>query len=166
MVKNKKMKKILCLVLSCAMCLSTMMTTGYGDKEESSSGSNNTSVEVVESLELSETELFLTLGDKVTLEASYNLLNGQVPTWVSSAPSVVSVDENGTIEALKTGTATITVSYGTKQASCAVEVGLSGNLPSIAFENVAGDEITLIKQSTLPARNSACTLHNGSRLLK
>ena len=143
MAKKEKMKKVLSLLLSCAMCLSV----GTACKEDNQ-GNNNSSVAVEESLELNETELFLTLGDKVALSASYNLLEGETLTWVSSSPSVVSVDENGAIEALKTGKATITASYGTKQVSCVVEVGLSGNLPVVAFENVSSDEITLMKNSS------------------
>ena len=143
MVKKEKIKKMLSLLLSCAMCLSVGAACG-----DNNQGNNNSSVAAVESLELNETELFLTLGDKVTLSASYNLLEGETLIWASSSPSVASVDENGCIEALKTGKATITASYGTKQTSCVVEVGLSGNIPAISFENVSGNEITLLKNSS------------------
>lgn len=144
MRKKEKMKKMLSLALSCVMCLSVATAC----KDDDQGNNNNNSVAVVESLELNETELFLTLGDKVTLSASYNLLEGEKLTWVSSSPSVASVDENGCIDALKTGKATITASYGSKQVSCVVEVGLSGNLPAIAFENISSNEITLMKNSS------------------
>ena len=44
-------------------------------------------------------------------------------TWVSSNPAVVSVDANGVARALRTGTATLTVStFNGKSSSCAVTV--------------------------------------------
>lgn len=157
MAKKEKMRKILSLVLSCAMCLSA--TVACGADNEGNKG--DASVAVVESLELNEAELFLTLGDKVTLNATYNALKGKELTWSSSSPSVVSVGADGCVEALKIGTAKVTATYGSKQATCVVEVGLSGNVPTITFDNVADDEITLMKGSTFDF--GACVNFNGKK---
>ena len=58
----------------------------------------------------------MAVGETLTLEPAFHGVNGaQVPaeeqgvTWTSSDPDVVMVDVNGTIKALKEGTATITV---------------------------------------------------------
>lgn len=114
-------------------------------KEETS---NVTSpAQVVEKLELESESVLLTLGDRVELPVSYNPLDGEVLKWTSSAPSVVSVNEQGVVEGLKVGKATITANYGSKQASCQIEVSLSGNVPVLGFDSGIGNEITLMKNT-------------------
>ncbi len=137
------MKKFLSLILSCSMCLTVVASTGCWNKDPQDSST----APVVEKLEVANENLFLTLGDKAELSASYNVLEGETLSWSSSSPSVVSVDENGHIEALKVGSATITAQYGSKQDSCKVEVSLSGNVPTLVFDNNIGEEITLMKGS-------------------
>ncbi len=148
------MKKILSLLLSCTICFATVMATGCKDDPTTSD-----SVQTIERLELETENCLLTLGDRVQLFASYNEIDGETPTWSSSAPDVVSVDKNGWIEALKAGSSIITVKYGTKTASCTVEVGLSDNVPVLAFVNNIRDEITLMKSSTFDF--SVCVQFNG-----
>ena len=138
------MKKILSLALSLMMCASTVVASGC---QESGSQSTPPPAQVVEYLQLEKSNVLLTLGSKAELSASYNELAGETLTWSSSAPKVVSVDENGCIEALGLGKATVTASYGSKKATCAVEVSLSGNVPYLNFESGIGDEITLMKGS-------------------
>lgn len=138
------MKKILSLALSLMMCASTVVASGC---QESASQSTPPPAQVVEYLQLEKSNVLLTLGSKAELSASYNELAGETLTWSSSAPKVVSVDENGCIEALGLGKATVTASYGSKKATCAVEVSLSGNVPYLNFESGIGDEITLMKGS-------------------
>ena len=137
------MKKILSLLLSCTICFAMVIATGCKDDPTTSD-----SVQTVERLELETENHILTLGDTAQLSVSYNEIDGETPIWSSSSPDVVSVDENGWIEALKVGSSIVTVQYGTKKASCAVEVGLSDNVPVLAFVNNMRDEITLMKSST------------------
>ena len=136
------MKKILSLALSLVMCMSTVVAAGC---QESGSQSTPPPAQGVEYLQLEKSNILLTLGGKAELSAVYNAIAGETLTWSSSKPKVVSVDENGCIEALGLGVATITVSYGSKKATCAVEVSLSGNVPYLNFESSIGDEITLMK---------------------
>lgn len=137
------MKKIVSLLLSCTICFAMVMATGCKDAPITSD-----SAQTVERLELEAENYVLTLGDTAQLSVSYNEIDGKIPSWSSSSPDVVSVDENGWIEALKVGSAIVTVQYGTKKASCTVEVGLSDNVPMLAFVNNMRDEITLMKSST------------------
>jgi hypothetical protein len=102
----------------------------------------------VEKLELEKSSLLLTLGDKVELSVSYNPLENEVLTWTSSDSNVVSVDENGFVEGLRVGKATVTVNYGSKKASCVVEVVLSGNVPALAFDDDVSERLSLMKGET------------------
>ncbi len=139
------MKKFLSLVLSCAMGFSTVFAVGC-DKEDNSS---TPPVQIAEKLELSNQNLMLTLGEKAELSAAYNEIAGETLAWSSSALNVVSVDENGFVEALSVGVATITARYGSKQATCSVEVGLSGYVPVLAFASNIGDTVSIMKGATL-----------------
>ncbi|MBQ8429539.1 MAG: hypothetical protein IJX30_05545 [Clostridia bacterium] len=148
------MKKILSLLLSCTICFATVVATGCKDNPITSEPG-----QTIERLELETETCVLTLGDTAQLSVSYNEIDGETPIWSSSSPDVVSVEENGCIEALKVGSSIVTVKYGTKKASCAVEVGLSDNVPVLAFVNNMRDEITLMKSSTYDF--SACVQFNG-----
>lgn len=86
---------------------------------------------VLESVSLNQDSASMAVGETLTLEPAFHGVNGaQVPaeeqgvTWTSSDPDVVMVDVNGTIKALKEGTATITVTtdVGQKTAECEVTV--------------------------------------------
>lgn len=78
----------------------------------------------VETVSLNKTELFLNEGHtSEKLSASYtpsNAMNATVGKWESSNPKVVKVSQDGRVTALRSGTATITVTIGKKKASCKV----------------------------------------------
>ncbi len=133
------MKKILSLILSCTLCAATLSAVGCKQKTP------ELNVQTSASLEMGSENLLLTLGEKAELPVSYNPIDGTVLAWSSSAPNVVSVDGNGFVEAVGVGVATITAHYGNEQASCTIEVGLSGNVPLLMFESNIGEEITLLK---------------------
>ena len=141
-----KMRKFLSFILSCTMCFATALAVGCDDN-------SSKALPVIEKLEIDAENFTLTLGDEMELPISYNVLNGKTMKWKSSAPSVVSVDEKGYVKALKVGSATITVEYGSKKDSCKIEVGLSGNVPVIAFDSGIQEDITIVKgtQFTLGA---------------
>lgn len=140
------MKKILTFILAFTMSMTVLGASGCRDDETSSTPS--ASVQPVESLELEKTNYLLTLGDRVELAVFYNPLDGEVLTWTSSDNDVVSVDENGFVEGLRVGQATVTVSYGTKKASCEVEVSLSGNVPTLAFDDDVSENMSIMKGET------------------
>lgn len=149
------MKKILSLVLSCAICFTAMAAVSCQEEKPNVTPPAQT----VERLELETTNLLLVLGDKIELPVSYNPLDGEVLKWTSSAPNIVSVNEKGIVEGLKVGKATVTANYGSKQASCQVEVSLSGNVPVLDFDSGIGSEITLMKNTAFDF--GACVRFNG-----
>ena len=137
------MKKFLTFILAFTMSMTVLGASGCQE-----SGTPSPSVQVVEKLELGKSNLLLTLGDRVELSVSYNALEGEVLTWTSSDNKVVSVDENGFVEALRVGKATVTANYGSKKASCVVEVTLSGNVPKLVFDDDVSERMSLVKGET------------------
>ena len=78
----------------------------------------------VTGISMSEDCLFLTKGQSYTLKATVvpdNATNKTVQ-WTTSNASVATVDQNGTVNAISSGNATITASAGDKSATCAVSV--------------------------------------------
>ena len=140
------MKKILTFILAFTMSMTVLGASGCRDDETSSTPS--TSVQPVERLELEKSNYLLTLGDRVELSVSYNPLEGEVLTWTSSDSNVVSVDANGFVEGLRVGKATVTANYGSKKVSCEVEVALSGNVPTLAFDDDVSESMSLMKGET------------------
>ena len=140
------MKKFLTFILAFTMSMTVLGASGCRDNKTSSTPS--TSVQPVERLELEKSNYLLTLGDRVELSVSYNPLEGEVLTWTSSDSNVVSVDENGFVEGLSVGKATVTANYGSKKVSCEVEVSLSGNVPTLAFDDDVNESMSLMKGET------------------
>ncbi len=104
------------------------VTTDDGGKTASCTVTVVNPVAVVMGVSLNKTTAEMAVGEHMTLTASVapsNAMNKNV-TWKSSNTAVVTV-ENGTVKALKAGTATITVitADGGKTASC--EVTVTGN---------------------------------------
>ncbi len=64
-------------------------------------------------------------GAENTITLKANVSNGTVPLWTSSKPSVATVDQNGVVTAVATGTATITAAAqdgSGKKATCKITV--------------------------------------------
>ncbi len=79
------------------------------------------------SVELTPTSVKLVEGDQFTLTALVRDTNQQLTdalpiTWTSSDDTIATVDANGVVSAVKTGSATITASVGAQSASCDVSV--------------------------------------------
>lgn len=75
------------------------------------------------SLTLSAETVTLAAGRSTTLTAVFSPIGaGGKPTWSSDAPDVASVTAGGQVAAHRAGTAIITASYGSLQASCSVTV--------------------------------------------
>ena len=74
-------------------------------------------------LTLSAETVTLAAGRSTTLTAVFSPIGaGSKPTWNSNAPDIASVTADGHVTAHKAGTAVITASYGSLQASCSVTV--------------------------------------------
>ena len=104
---------------------------------------------------VTKTTLARNLGDTVSL-AAYTLdLSGEAPaeetaevTWKSSNGKVASVDENGTVTCLKSGSATITATSGKAKATVTVKV--TGLVKGITVTTKkAADSLTLASGKTL-----------------
>ena len=78
----------------------------------------------VESITLDKTTVTLEEGESVTLSATISPQDAtdKAIAWTSSANSIVTVDQNGRVTAIKEGTATVTAKAGEKQASCYITV--------------------------------------------
>ena len=78
----------------------------------------------VTGITISEKELFLVKGQSATLKATVLPDNATDKTvqWTSSDPSGATVDQNGTVNAVAGGKATVTASAGGFSATCAVTV--------------------------------------------
>ena len=93
-----------------------------------------------ESISLDRTELVLTIGatDKLTATILPEYVTDKTVTWTSSDESIVTVDEEGNIQALALGEAVITAACGEKSATCKVTVN------PILAESIALDRAELV----------------------
>ena len=73
---------------------------------------------------LNKNALVLDVGEYDTLRITTEL-NGRQVSWETSAPEVVSIDDNGRINALDNGSATLTATVDGVSASCLVTVNLT-----------------------------------------
>lgn len=102
----------------------------------------------VESITLNRTNITLGEGESVTLKATVIPKDATDDTvsWYSSDESIATVDQNGTVNAIKQGAATIVAKAGDKQATCALTV--IKKVESIALDQtrltlLAGETTTL-----------------------
>jgi uncharacterized protein YjdB len=103
---------------------SATVTAIAGDKSASCVVTVAKSVVPVTSVTLDQTSITLEKGGSVTLVATVSPSDAtdKTVTWSSSDASIVHVDQNGTVRALKGGSATIMAKAGEKSASCHVAV--------------------------------------------
>ena len=104
----------------------------------------------VESVILNRTDITLDEGESTTLRATISPKDAddQAVTWSSSDASIVSVDQDGTIHAIKQGSADILAKAGDKQATCSVAV-----VKSVTSVTLDKESLTLLvgETSTLTA---------------
>lgn len=95
----------------------------------------------VSGVTISKTNLYLESGQKQTLTASVSPSNAsnKTITWSSDNKKVATVDVNGQITAVASGTAKITAQVGGKQASCTVTV--TTPVQSISIESESTIEL-------------------------
>ena len=101
-----------------------VITAKAGEKEATCAVTVNAPYVPVEGITLDRTELTLSKGDKTTLTATVLPADATDPTvtWTSSANRYVTVDANGTLTAVRVGTAVITAKAGDYSATCTVTV--------------------------------------------
>lgn len=96
-------------------------------------------------------ELSLSVGQSVQMEYTMEMEPAEATrpqlVWESSDPSVLSVDQNGLVTALKTGKATLTLSGGEASASCAVTVTVPAESLAFAQESY---QVSMGKTLVLP----------------
>ncbi len=96
-------------------------------------------------IEINSDDLVMEKGTTENITATITPSDSDDPiTWSSSDDSIVSVDENGNLKALKVGSATITATSGTKSATINVDVIIS----ITSFELVSDAKITILKGNT------------------
>ena len=95
---------------------------------------------LAESIALDRTELVLTIGatDKLTATVLPEDVTDKIVTWTSSDDTIVTVDEDGNIQALALGEAIITAACGEQSATCKVTVN------PILAESIALDRTELV----------------------
>lgn len=79
----------------------------------------------LEAIGLGQTEVVLGIGETVAVSAAPQPENATAfaVAWTSADPDVATVDENGTITAVASGTTTVTAASGSVTAECQVTVG-------------------------------------------
>ena len=132
----KKIKKILLLAFSAIMLLACSLFVGCNEETESPSIGSSSAGEVTE-LTLSASEMNIVVGDVVRLSAWATLEDGLELKYSTSDESIVSVNNDGYIEAKLAGEATVTVTYGEQTKSCLVRVSFGGMLPLLEWEQIS-----------------------------
>ena len=101
-----------------------VITATAGGKSATCAISVKKSVIAVTSVTLNKTSLNMTKGQSETLTATVTPDNATDKTvsWSSSDATIASVDQNGRVTALKSGSATIMAKAGEKSATCSVTI--------------------------------------------
>ncbi len=140
------MKKHISLILAiiATLCLS-MFFVACGDNQGNNPPDEPSSTITVS---LNKSNVSMILGSTDNLTAIYTTTDGYALTWSSSDSSVVSVN-NGKLEAMKQGSATITASYSngtdTYSDTANVTVGLGSNAPILCIENFTDSTWNVLK---------------------
>lgn len=140
------MKKVLLWLLSIVMLVSVAFGAVACTPKEDGDGDGGGIIDIgtkedEASVKLDSSSLSLVIGDVQKLTAT--TAGEGTLSFESSNSSVASVDSEGVVTALKTGSATVTASFGGKTATCSISVGLGSSLPAIAFNGEDKTEYTL-----------------------
>ncbi|SEF41907.1 Ig-like domain (group 2) [Xylanibacter ruminicola] len=151
-------KKLSCMALLLAM---TMMQTSCDELL----GEADNPAPPVSDVTLDETTLEMVYGNgkEVTLEATVSPADAEDydVTWSSSDESVATVDDEGVVHAVGTGTAVITAEAGDKKATCDVSVVVNLETP-LTFEAAAdGATVKFNKSGNIVAPNVEYSLDGG-----
>ena len=157
-------KKLSCMALLVAM---TMMQTScdelLGETDNPTPDEDPAKIAVT-AVTLDESTLEMGYAGKaVTLEATVSPADAEDTdiTWSSSDESVATVDDEGVVHAVGTGTAVITAKAGDKKATCDVSVVINLETP-LTFEAAAdGATVKFNKSGNIVAPNVEYSLDGG-----
>lgn len=132
-------------------------------KNSNSSEEIPDSTVTLKSLQINPSEYNMTIGETANLQITKQPSNASANlSWTSSDNSVVSVTNDGTITALATGTAIITVSSGDISSTCNITVSklTSLSISPSEYTMIVGDTFALT--ATLKPANADVTLNWSS----
>lgn len=92
------------------------------EQTQATQGAANADVDPNVVLKLKKTDIMLGVYYQFTLELDCDLEQNQVQ-WSSEHPHIATVDENGVVTAVKSGTTSITARYGDQEVHCMVRCG-------------------------------------------
>ena len=127
----KKFSLVLFSILLACICALGMLACAKNGGEEDPDLPPSTLPPTAPTLELTDGDLTLILGDTYTVGVNYTAIEGQTLSWSSENESAVSVDDDGNLTALAVGSSKITVTYGQLSDSCTVTVGLGNKMPRL-----------------------------------
>ncbi len=96
-----------------------------------------------EEVTLNKTDINLCIGDQMYLIPNGATNASLQVIFISSAPNVATVDNKGLVTAQNVGETTITITYGASTTSCKIIVGTNNYFPSMHFNHIASDEISV-----------------------
>ena len=121
--RQNRLIGVLCVMMSCAFC-SCSELEGLWDESETETGTSQEKIPVRQ-IVLLDSEIQMKIGESKTIEIkSYMPSDATELTfrWVSNAPEVATVDQDGKVTAVSKGKAKITVASGNAKAYCDVTV--------------------------------------------
>ena len=125
-------------------CVTLTMSFAACKDDNPSGGGNSSEIEQeMTPLALDKVQVSMLIGEETWLTATYMETEGNVLTWQSSNPEIVTVDQDGKLVAIKAGETIITASYGEEQATCNVSVGTGNMLPTILMEGFSNEETSV-----------------------
>ena len=135
----KKAKKIILLFSSALFLSFCLFATACKDKVTV----GKVPATHVTELTLSASEMNIIVGNTAQLTAWFTLEEGNTLEYAVSDDEVISVDQEGNIEAKKAGKSTITVSYGAETKTCEVNVSFGGMVPTLAFKQIPESTVSI-----------------------
>ena len=156
---KKKTKVALFLILATALPL--FVFWGCENKNGNNTATNGSVTTQEEEIILSyvDTNLSMIVGDEKIPQLNHTVLVGKQPSFVSSNPSVASVDGEGKITAISQGETTVTATYEGKTSKVDVSVGYGDYIPYLEFVNSMDDTVTIGKSAFV--NMSAVVCFNG-----
>ena len=141
-MKKQKLLKLLGFSLLGLTPITTIITTSCGGNENDKSEQTNP----IESIKFNKSSLTLEVGKSEQLKVTINPSNAtdKKITWSSSNESIVTVDENGNVKAIKVGNAEVTATT-------------SNGKSTICSAKVVGDDVNILNNYCVLKANEDST---------
>lgn len=137
---KKWIRVLLCCIVS---VFSFLLFANCGGGSSSSNQGDSTSPSIAYTQET----LTLTVGDEILPEITYS--GDETPIYESSNPTTVSVDEQGKVVALQSGTAVISATCGTVSDTLTVESTFGEFVPILQLNNRIQENLTVMANEQL-----------------